>query len=86
MIKEHTAPGKGVGGQAITGSHAKADSSATETTAGGTSDMTKGADPLDNFHPKALPGHLAELKKHAGDKVTKGGDSQASSVGPYLGK
>lgn len=86
MIKEHTKPGSGTGGTSVTGVQSKPDSTPTETTAGGTSDLTKGGDPLSGHNPGTLPGHMKELHRHAGDKVAKGGSSQAGSVGPYIGE
>lgn len=86
MIKEHQAPGKGVGGVNVSGTSNRTDSSPTKTTDGGTSPLTSGGDPLDAHHPKSVPAHMSELKRHSGDKVVKGGSSQAGSVGGYQGK
>lgn len=76
---------KGVGGMAITGK-GKGSDSTSPTKEAGVTDLTSGGDPYDRFKPKNVPAHNALLKQHSGEKVWKGGDSQAGSVGPYLGE
>lgn len=85
MIKEHLAEGKGAGGKSVSGAAPGSDSAGSKIM-GGVSPTTSGGDPYSAYNPKSTPGHVAQLKHHAGEKVAKGGSSQAGSVGPYQGK
>lgn len=85
MIKEHQAAGKGTGGQSVTGTQNRVDSSPTNVSDHGVTEQTKGGDPYTAHKPGALPGHMSELSKHSGT-AAKGGSSQAGSVGGYEGK
>ena len=85
MIKEHMGEGKGGGGKSVTGDAPGADKEPSSLKHGVTP-QTSGSDPLDRHKPSSVPGHMSQLKQHSGDKVVRGGKSQAGSVGGYLGK
>lgn len=85
MIKEMMKECSGCGGKSVTGDAPGADKEPSSMKHGVTP-QTSGGDPYSGHKPGQVPGHMAQLKQHAGEKVVRGGKSPAGSVGGYQGK